>query len=474
MNQAVTENTTLSFATLGLPANILHAITKRGLVVPTPIQEQAIPVAMKGGDVIGIAQTGTGKTFAFGLPLMSRLPLARGRALILVPTRELAVQVESALSSVGHELGMKTAVLIGGEGMGKQIAQLRARATIIVATPGRLIDHLERRTVGLSDISVLVLDEADRMLDMGFAPQLKKILAVLPKERQTMLFSATMPPTIVELASAFLKTPMRVEVAPQGTTVKDVTQELFIVKREGKMELLTKLCTEEKGSVLVFSRTKHGATKICRQLNQSGLAAAEIHANRSLHQRLAALEGFKRGRYRILVATDIAARGIDVTGIALVINYDLPQQPEDYVHRIGRTARAGRSGKAISFATPDQRGHLRSIERLISKELPTTKLAEFDAFAAPASRGRSGSRSPRPQYGTRPRSAPSSGHVVSGRSYGSRPRGGGSSGHVVSRIPSRRPSHSPAYVPAPKPTGPSFATPSTLHPSITPRPYRRR
>jgi len=393
------------FTTLGLPASILNAVTRRGLSVPTPIQEKAIPVLLQGNDVIGVAQTGTGKTFAFGLPLMSRLQKIRGRALILVPTRELAVQVEQSISSIGRELGFKTAVLIGGEGMGKQIAALRARATIIVATPGRLIDHIERRTIGLSDVAVLVLDEADRMLDMGFAPQLKKILAVLPKERQTMLFSATMPPSIVELASAFLKTPMRVEVAPQGTTARDVTQELFIVRREEKLELLKKICMEERGSVLVFSRTKHGATKMCKALNFAGISAAEIHADRSLGQRLAALEGFKRGKYRVLVATDIAARGIDVIGIALVVNYDLPEQAEDYVHRIGRTARAGKSGKAISFAAPDQRGHLRSIEKLISKTLPTTKLAEFDAFAAPSnSRRRLSFRAkPKASYGSRPR-----------------------------------------------------------------------
>jgi len=388
-----------TFETLGLSSAVLGALSKHGITIPTPIQAQSIPAGMKGGDLIGIAQTGTGKTFAFGLPAIEHLRTnPRGRVLVLLPTRELALQVDEALRPVTRALGIKTAVLIGGEGMGNQMAAIRAGARIVMATPGRLIDHLERKSVKLGDISILVLDEADRMLDMGFAPQLKKILVHLPTERQTLLFSATMPPQIVQLAGAFLKTPTRVEVAPQGTTARDVTQEMFIVSRDGKVDLLKKLLHEEKGTTLVFSRTKHGAKKIARLLNQAGLASVEIHGNRTLGQRKEALAGFKNGRYRILVATDIAARGIDVTGIALVINFDLPEQAEDYVHRIGRTGRAGMSGRAISFATPDQRGHLRSIERLIKTELPTTKLAEFDTFAPkPIQRGRGFHTNSRPK-----------------------------------------------------------------------------
>ena len=357
------------FSGLGLSPEILAVLDHLHLKIPTPIQHQSIPSGLAGKDIIGIAQTGTGKTLAFGLPLIQRLRNMEGRALILIPTRELAQQVEEAIQKIGRSLGMTAAVLIGGESMHRQIGALRHRPRILVATPGRLLDHLRQLTVKLDDIKILVLDEADRMLDMGFAPQINQILKRVPRDRQTLLYSATMPSEIVHIAATHMKLPVRVEVAPSGTVAERVEQEIIFVARESKRTLLENVLRENRGTALVFSRTKHGARKICQGLNQRGFQSAEIHSNRSQSQRREALEGFKRGRYRVLVATDIAARGIDVTDIGVVINYDLPDNSGDYVHRIGRTARAGREGKAISFATPDQRGDVRDIERLIRKTL---------------------------------------------------------------------------------------------------------
>ncbi len=368
-----TTNTALTFNGLGIAPKLLEILDKNGFTVPTPIQHQSIPIAITGKDLMGIAQTGTGKTLAFGIPMLQRLAGSQGKGLVILPTRELAVQVNEALLKIGKSLGLKTAVLIGGEGIGKQLAALRQNPRVIIVTPGRLIDHLEQKTVKLDNVSVLVLDEADRMLDMGFAPQLQKIARFLPKQRQTMLFSATMEPEIVKIAGAYLQLPLRVEVAPAGTTVSKVTQEIFFVTKPEKLELLKMLLGEYKGSVLIFTRTKFTAKKITEVLRRLGHKAAEIHSNRSLNQRLEALEGFKVGKYRILVATDIAARGIDVQGIELVLNFDLPEQAADYVHRIGRTARAGSAGHAISFATPDQKHDIYQIERLIRKQLPVSK-----------------------------------------------------------------------------------------------------
>lgn len=319
--------------------------------------------------MIGIAQTGTGKTLAFGIPMIQRLAQVKGRGLIVLPTRELALQVDEALHKIGRGIGLRTAVLIGGQSMQPQLQALRKNPHIIIVTPGRLIDHLEQRTLTLHDVRILILDEADRMLDMGFAPQINKILLAVPKERQTMLFSATMPDDIVRIATKHMQLPVRVEIARAGTTADNVTQELYVVPKESKMRLLEKILGEYRGPILVFSRTKHGAKKIARALKQIGHSAADIHSDRSLSQRREALQGFKSGKYRILVATDIAARGIDVTGIEVVLNFDLPSQAEDYVHRIGRTARAGHGGTAISFATPDQQRDVRDIERLIRASL---------------------------------------------------------------------------------------------------------
>jgi len=366
-----------TFDGLDIAPKILEILDRLRFKIPTPIQHQAIPTAIAGKDIMGIAQTGTGKTLAFGIPMIQRLAQNRGRGLVVLPTRELAVQVNEALKQLGKPLGLKTAVLIGGENIGRQISQLSLQPHIIIATPGRLIDHLRQHTVGLGQVKILVLDEADRMFDMGFAPQIKSIIQAIPADRQTMLFSATMPQEIVSLAKAYMKLPVRVEVAPAGTAAANVTQELFFVQREDKVSLLTKILKEYHGSVLVFTRTKHGAKKIATNVRHMGFTANELHSNRSLNQRLEALNGFKLGKYRILVATDIAARGLDVTGIEVVINYDLPEQANDYVHRIGRTGRASHTGHAISFATPDQKFDVRTIERLINKQLKVSPLPEL-------------------------------------------------------------------------------------------------
>ncbi len=362
------------FYGLGIAPNILLLLDKLNFTVPTPIQKQSIPQAIEGKDLIGIAQTGTGKTLAFGIPIIQdMLKNNRREALVILPTRELAIQVDEALRKIASPLGIKTAVLIGGEWIGRQLAALSKKPQIILATPGRLIDHLEQKTMHLKEMRVVVLDEADRMLDMGFAPQLKRILSQLPRERQTMLFSATIPEGIVNMARAYMKLPVRVEVARSGTAAKDVTQELFFVTQPDKPRLLEKILQEYRGSVLVFSRTKFSAKKIAHHLRVIGHVAVEFHSNRSLGQRREALEGFKNGRYRVLVATDIAARGIDVHNIELVVNYDLPTMAEDYVHRIGRTGRAGGTGHAISFARPDQKKDVYAIERLMRSTLPISK-----------------------------------------------------------------------------------------------------
>ncbi len=365
------------FYGLGISPSLLEILDRLRYKIPTPIQRQSIPIAIEGKDIMGIAQTGTGKTLAFGIPLIQRLAQTKGRGLVILPTRELALQVDETLQKLGRSVGLRTAVLIGGASMHAQIQALRNRPHVLIVTPGRLIDHLEQHTTDLRDIRVLVLDEADRMLDMGFAPQINRILGSLPKERQTMLFSATMPSEIVKIASSYMHLPVRVEIARAGTTAERVTQELFVVKKEDKLRLLDKLLTEHRGTVLVFSRTKHGAKRIAQAIRGMGHTATEIHSNRSLAQRKEALQGFKTGKYRVLVATDIAARGIDVKGIELVLNFDLPDHAEDYVHRIGRTGRAGHAGHAISFATPDQQRDIRDIERITRMNLPVSKLPEL-------------------------------------------------------------------------------------------------
>jgi len=373
-----TKQTEIGFKELGISADILNVIKTLKLETPTPIQIKSIPVALTGQDLVGVAQTGTGKTFAFGIPMIERLMLSRGRGLVLLPTRELAMQVEENLRQLGAKLGLRTAALIGGQAIGVQAQSLRRNPHILVATPGRLIDHLQRGWVKLDDIKILVLDEADRMFDMGFAPQIEEIIKRIPRARQTLLFCATMPRAILRLASAHMTMPIHIEVAPPGTTVEYVDQEVYVMRKEDKRDQLEKILHEYQGSVLIFTRTKHGAKNLARNLEQSGHQVAEIHSNLSFNQRCEAMAGFKSRKYRILIATDIAARGIDVSDIELVVNYDLPDDSEDYVHRIGRTARAGKIGKAISFALPTQGADVRSIERLINKKLTLKKFVELE------------------------------------------------------------------------------------------------
>ena len=361
-----------SFHQLPLSPPMLDVLDERGFSVPTPIQAQAIPVIASGADLLGIAQTGTGKTLAFGLPILERIfsGQSKGRALILLPTRELALQVEEALQNVGHKFRLRTAVLIGGAPVRPQLSQIRRNPDVIIATPGRLNDYLSTRDVDLRTVDCVVLDEADRMLDMGFAPQIRRILEQVPTERQTLLFSATMPDEIVELTKEFMREPQRVEIERAGTTAENIEQRLYVVDQEEKTNLVEKLLTENEGSVLIFARTRSRANKVARFVNNLGIRAAEIHSDRTLAQRRGALDGFKAGYYRVLVATDIAARGIDVTDIKLVLQFDLPDSADDYVHRIGRTARAGRSGIATSLAAPEQWRDVRDIEKLMGMPIP--------------------------------------------------------------------------------------------------------
>lgn len=369
----------LSFCHLGIAPKMLTILDRFKFISPTPIQHKAIPVALEGKDIVGIAQTGTGKTLAFGIPMVQRLASSGAHALILVPTRELALQVDQALRPIAHPFGLRSAVLIGGTPIFRQIEALKQHPQILVATPGRLIDHLNQKTVNLKKVHILVLDEADRMFDMGFAPQVGQIFPHLTRERQTMLFSATIPPDVINLAAHQMKLPIHVEIAPSGTAAEDVAQELFIVKEEEKKALLRTLLEKYRGPILIFARTKIRARKLTRTIREVEARVAEIHSDRSMGQRKQAMEGFKAGRHRVLVATDIASRGIDVTAIELVVNYDLPDDTENYVHRIGLTGRAGLTGLAVTFATPDQGADVARIERLIRKTLPRAKHPELTA-----------------------------------------------------------------------------------------------
>jgi len=369
--------TLTTFADLKLSEKTLHALDRAGFEAPTPIQAQAIPPALAGKDVIGVAATGTGKTAAFLLPIIERLSTRPSpgtpRALVLAPTRELALQIAEQLGRFGKARHVRGAVVIGGVGMGNQSAQLRDHE-VIIATPGRLVDHLQQGSARLERIEVLVLDEADRMLDMGFKPQLTRILQRLPRIRQSLLFSATVGGEVGEFARAHLRDPVRVEVIRSGTTAERAEQRLFLAGQEEKLPLLLALLELDDLSTLVFTRTKRRADKVWKALQRCGHKAARIHADRSQAQRRMALDGFKDGSYRVLVATDIAARGIDVADIGHVVNFDLPHVPEDYVHRIGRTARAAASGRASSFAAPDEQEQLRGIEKLTRKPIPRAEV----------------------------------------------------------------------------------------------------
>jgi ATP-dependent RNA helicase RhlE len=362
-----------SFHTLGLSEPLLQDLTAAGLVVPTPIQAQAIPPALEGRDVIGCAQTGTGKTAAFVIPMIERLavlPKGQPQALILAPTRELALQISGAIEKLGRSHSISATVIVGGSDMQAQIRGLRQRPDILVATPGRLLDHMWNGTVNLAPMKILVLDEADRMLDMGFAPQINQILDALPIERQTLLFSATIQTDVTHLVQTSLRGAVRVMITPASTTAEGVTQTVHHTSSQEKTKLLVSLLATERGTVLIFARTKSRVDRLGQALEQAGHRVAVIHGDRSLPQRLRALDGFKRGQVRILVATDIAARGIDVANIGHVVNYDMPNCPEDYIHRIGRTARMKMTGRATSFVTFEDRDQLRAIETLLGNSLP--------------------------------------------------------------------------------------------------------
>jgi ATP-dependent RNA helicase RhlE len=366
------EKNHFNFYGLGIAPALITTLERLKFHTATPIQHKAIPLALEGKDIVGIAQTGTGKTMAFAIPTVQHLAQNKSRALVLVPTRELAVQVKESFAKIAQTFGIDSVALIGGDPIQKQLLALAKDPRIMIATPGRFIDLIERKKIRLHEVSILVLDEADRMFDMGFAPQIDRIIKTLPKVRQTMLFSATMPSAVMNIAATHMKIPVSVEVAPPGTVAEKVTHEIFIVQKEMRKELLKKILAQSRGSVLIFCRTKIGATRIAKTLRDADFKAAEIHSDRSLSQRQNALEGFKSGRFRILVATDIAARGIDVKGIELVINYDLPDMAENYVHRIGRTGRAGCPGHAISFTTPDQKNDVLNIEKILKIALPVS------------------------------------------------------------------------------------------------------
>jgi ATP-dependent RNA helicase RhlE len=443
------------FSALTLSAPIQRALADKAYTHPSPIQAQAIPPLLEGRDLIGIAQTGTGKTAAFALPmlhLLSSKPVERQprfpRALILTPTRELAGQIADNISLYGRYLSIRQTLIFGGVGESPQIRSLAAGTDIVIATPGRLLDLMEQRHVHLGKVEMLVLDEADRMLDMGFAPSVKRIIAKVPHKRQSLLFSATMPGSIRQLAESVLRDPVRVEVTPVASTVERIDQSLCHVSRENKHKLLVQLLNENNdGLVLIFSRTKHGADRIARNLARDGIRAEAIHGDKSQGARERALDAFREGTSRVLVATDIAARGIDVKGIALVVNYDLPDEPESYVHRIGRTARAGAEGKAISFCDIDERDKLRDIERLIRKSIPVNANQPFTLQVY--SQRQYTPNAPRsPQGGQRTHS-----------SHGSRPR-----------------QHSQAQAHAPKSGGQRPASPQRSHngPSQEPHPSQHR
>ncbi len=377
----------MSFNNLGLTPRTLRAVERAGFEQPTPIQQQSIPLLMAGRDLIGIAQTGTGKTAAFALPILERLTAGKSmrtpRALIVAPTRELAAQIAETFATFSVGGHLRTTTIFGGVGERPQITALRRGTDILVATPGRLLDLASQREIDFSTIEVLVLDEADRMLDMGFLPQIRRIMKQIPTDRQTMMFSATLSPEIETMTKEFQRSPELIQIGVRNNPAETVSQTLYPVAKSKKIDLLLHLLEDEDlESVLIFSRTKHGADKIARKIEGAGINAERIHSNRSQNQRTAALEKFKSGKSRVLVATDIAARGIDVEGISHVINFDFPPQPEDYIHRIGRTGRAEASGSAWSFVTSEDHSSVRALEKTIRKSLERQSIERFTQESA--------------------------------------------------------------------------------------------
>jgi ATP-dependent RNA helicase RhlE len=403
-----------SFAELGLRPEILRAIADAGYTTPTPIQAQAIPEVLAGHDIMGGAQTGTGKTAGFGLPILEKLSAYANtspsparhpvRALILAPTRELAIQVEEAISEYGKHTNLRSTCVYGGVDIRQQLPIVRAGVEILVATPGRLLDHIEQKSVNLGQVEIFVLDEADRMLDMGFIPDIKRIMALLPAKRQNLLFSATFSNDIKRLADELLNAPRLIEVARRNTAAETVTQSAYRLPQDAKRAFITHLVKSRNvWQVLCFVRTKHGASRLARQLERDGLATSAIHGDKTQAARLEALSDFKEGKLQVLVATDVAARGLDIDDLPLVINYELPHVPEDYIHRIGRTGRAGATGEAISLVAPEEEKHLAEIEKLLKKKIVVSIPEGFDAAAAASARPARGEAS---AAGTRRRHEP--------------------------------------------------------------------
>ncbi len=371
----------MSFQNLGLSETVLHGAQRMGYSDPTPIQLRAIPVILAGKDLVASAQTGTGKTAAFALPVLSKLdhPEPRIRCLVLEPTRELAMQVETAFRDYMRFMHTEVSLIHGGVGYGKQREDLARKCDVIVATPGRLLDHMQQGAVDLSSLTFLILDEVDRMLDMGFLPDVRRIVEKCPKERQTLLFSATIPEEIERLSAWCLRDPERIEIGARRSPAETVNHAFYPVAVAQKFDLLLALLARTNfDSVLIFSRTKDGADRICRELKKNNHSVVALHSNRTQTERVEALEGFKAGRYEVMVATDIAARGIDIAGVSHVVNYDVPQHPEDYVHRIGRTGRAQNVGDAFTIMTAEELPHVKDIERFIGQSVPRLKLENFD------------------------------------------------------------------------------------------------
>ncbi len=426
------------FEEMGLPGLLVKKLSAMGIEEPTPIQSHAIPHALNGHDIMGLAQTGTGKTAAFGLPLIAGLMQQRGkpapktvRSLILAPTRELAGQIKDALIPLVAGSPIKVGVVVGGAGINPQINRLSKGLDVLVATPGRLLDLLDRRALTLDETSFLVLDEADQMLDLGFIHALRKISGLLPAQRQTMLFSATMPKQMEEIASSYLKNPKRVQVSPPGKAADKVTQVVHFIAKSEKPNLLIELLDKHREELaLVFGRTKHGSDKLARKLEQAGYSVAAIHGNKSQGQRERALRAFREGQVKVLVATDVAARGLDIPDVKHVYNFDLPNVPENYVHRIGRTARAGKDGQAIAFCSPDEMGELKDIQKVMKISIPVASGRPWEVLPDPNAKpqGRKGGGPRRGGGGGQGRPGGKPGGGAPGQSRRRRRGGGGGGG----------------------------------------------
>tara|TARA_R110002049_G_scaffold23545_5_gene83448 strand:+ start:3871 stop:5184 length:1314 start_codon:yes stop_codon:yes gene_type:complete len=426
------------FDMMGLPKKLVQRLHEMGLKDPTPIQKQAIPHGMNGRDVMGLAQTGTGKTAAFGVPLVAQMMAMPGRpnprcvrGLVLAPTRELATQISVNLRDYAKGSSLQVAMVVGGQSINTQIKRLGGGVDLLVATPGRLLDLMDRRAVRLDEASFLVLDEADQMLDMGFIHDLRKIASVIPKNRQTMLFSATMPKLMSEIANTYLQSPIRIEVSPPGKAADKVTQEVHFIAKAEKTELLKELLGKHKGErALVFGRTKHGSEKLMKTLVKAGFDAASIHGNKSQGQRDRAIAGFKAGQVTVLVATDVAARGLDIPDVKHVYNYELPNVPDNYVHRIGRTARAGKDGAAVAFCAPDEMGELKAIQKTMGVAIPVASGRPWEVMDDPAakSKGRGRGRGGRPGGGGGGRPGGGGGNGDAKPGAGRRRRSGGGGG----------------------------------------------